>query len=444
MTLSSTVDETGSAPVQGAIRKTKWSVIWLMTLMLFSALTVGGMFAPLQEAVKAELGITDLQIGLMAGMAAAIPVALLSLPIAWMVDHGTRTRLLIALASLWAFGTIGVAFATDFETLFAARLVAGVGGGCAFPVVVSLLADVTMPQRRGRSMLLVSIGAWAGAGAAFAIGGTLFGYLNDNPGAGLLGLAPWRETHLLVGIGAALLVLPIFFMREPKRYEVENRGASLKDSLSGFWRRRKFLAPLFVGQLSGGMAEGAAAIWIGSVLQRSYGQMPGDYGGWVGLVILGAGIIGSVIGGFTADMGHKLKMRGGILLPALIATALTIPASAYPIMPTVSGFAWVLFALLVGGTVVNLVASASIAVLIPNEERAVCLAGLKIVGTVVGLGVAPPLIAWLASYAEGPGGMGWALTWLGVVTGIISLIGFWLAMVNAPRDPVGAPQPSLP
>jgi len=420
------------APSPGAFRKTKWSVIWLLTLTTFSALTVGGLLAPLQEAAKADLGITDLQLGLIVGTATAVPVAILALPIAWLVDHTTRVRLLIVLASLWAVGTIATAFVQDFTGLFAARFVAGIGAGTAFPVVVSLLADVCMPERRGRSMLLVSIGAWSGAAAAFAVGGALFGYLNSHPGAGLLGLAPWRESHLLVGIGAALLVLPLFFIKEPSRHEVEQTSVALGATLRAFWKRKDFLGPLFVGNFAGSLAEGAAALWIGSVLVRQYGQQPDQFGAWVGAIILGAGIIGSVIGGFTADLGQKLKMRGGILLPALIATAISIPASLYSVMPTVSGFAWVLFALLLGGTVVNLVNSAAIAVLIPNEERAMSLAGLKIISTVsLGL-VVPPVIAWMTTINTGPTGLGQSLAWLGVVTGFMSLAGYWFAMRNAP------------
>ena len=306
------------APQPGAFRKTKWSVTWLLTLSLFSALTVGGLLAPLQEAVKADLGMTDLQLGMMAGMASAVPIALLSLPLAWMVDHGTRTRLLVILATLWAVGTIGAAFAQDFYSLFLVRLVAGIGGG---------------------------------------------------------------------------------------------------------------------------MAEGAAALWIGSLMARQFGLTPGQFGPLAGMIILGSGVVGSVIGGFAADAGNKLKLRGGILLPALIATALTIPAGAYSIMPTVAGFCWVLFALLVGGTIVNLVTSAAIAVLIPNEERAMCLAGQKIVGTIFGGLLMLPLIGWMTTAFDGPKGLGLAVAIVGVATGVISTIGFWLAMVNAPRpfaDPVPA------
>lgn len=436
-TVEATQDpDPSSPPPPTMIRRTNWSVIWLLTLTLFSALTVGGLLAPIQEAVKLDLGLSDRQLALIVGTATAIPVSILAVPIAWMVDHRTRTRLLIILASCWAVGTIGTAFVEDFYGLFAARLVAGIGAGTAFPVLISILADVCLPERRGRVMVLVSMGAWAGAAAAFAIGGSLFGYLEANPLPVFPGMDAWRATHLVTGIGAALLVAPLFLIREPPRFETEQTSVAIGASLRAFWRRRWFLGPLLVGNFAGALAEGAAALWIGSVLVRQYGQQPGDFGGWVGLVILLSGIVGSLIGGFSADAGQKLKLRGGILVPAVIATALSIPASAYPIMPSVLGFALVLFALLVGGTIVNLVNTAAIAVLIPNEERATSLAALKLVAIVVGGPITAGIIVLMTDYIEGPNGLGVVLTWLGVITGVISLLGYWFAMRNAP-EPIG-------
>lgn len=260
------------APPPGAFRKTKWSVIWLLTLTIFAALTVSGLLAPIQEQVKLDLGLSDFQLAMIVGSAIALPAAILSLPIAWMVDHHTRTRLPIILASFWAVGTIGTAFAQDFYSLFAARLISGIGAATAFPVLVSLLADVCMPERRGRSMLLISIGAWAGAAAAFAIGGILFGWLEANPAAFVANMPAWREVHLIVGVGAAVLVLPLFLIREPARQEVEQSNPGFKQTLDAFWKRRAFLGWLYVGNFAGGFAEGAAALWIGSVLVRQYHQ----------------------------------------------------------------------------------------------------------------------------------------------------------------------------
>ncbi len=433
MTAADVIDDPAEVPPPpAAFRKTRWSVIWLLTLTLFSALTVGGLLAPIQEAAKLDLGLNDRQLALIVGTATAIPVSILALPIAWLVDHRTRTILLIILASFWAIGTFGTAFVQDFYGLFAARLVAGIGAGTAFPVLISILADVCLPERRGRVMVLVSMGAWAGAAAAYAVGGTLFGYLEAHPLPVFPGMDAWRAVHLVTGIGAALLVLPLFLIREPPRYETESTSVALGPTMRAFWNRRGFLGPLLLGNFSGALAEGAAALWMGSVLVRQYGQQPGDFGAWVGLVILLSGIIGSLIGGFSADAGQKLKIRGGILVPAVIATALSIPASAYPIMPTVTGFAWVLFALLVGGTIVNLVNTAAIAVLIPNEERATSLAALKLVATVVGGPITAGIIVLMTDFMEGPSGLGMVLMWLGVITGVISLIGYWFAMRNAP------------
>ncbi|WP_315762332.1 MFS transporter [Sphingomonas sp. Y38-1Y] len=414
-------------------------MILMLTLTMFIALTVGGLGAPLLEPIKSELGMTDLQIGLLGGFAALIPTLLLSLPVAYLVDHGTRVRILAVLAAVWASGTIGMAFVTDFATLFIAKLVSGIGGATAGPVLISLMADVTAPEKRGRSMLLISVGAWAGVAAAFAVGGSLYGFFDKNPGSGLLGLSAWREVHLLAGLVALAAGLPYLIFREPPRYEVERTEPSVRESLSTLWQRRGFLGPMLVAQLTGGLAEGAAGIWMGAILVRQYGLAPGDFGVWIGGIIVASGLAGSIIGGFASDAARKLRMRGGVLLPAFIATALTVPAGAFSIMPTASGFGWMLFALLTGGSLVTLVCSSAIALLIPNEDRALTLAGMGMISKVAMTGIAPAAIGWVASNSEGTFGLGQSIAVLGVVTGAISTIGFWYAMRNAPievaRDP---------
>lgn len=426
-------------PPPSAVRPTHWGMILMLTLTMFITLTVGGLASPLLEPIKTELGMTDLQIGLLSGLASLVPTLLLSLPIAYLVDHGTRVRILAVLAAIWASGTIGMAFVDDFTTLFIAKLVSGIGGATAGPVLISLMADVTAPEKRGRSMLLISVGAWAGIAAAFAVGGSLFGYFNQNPGSGLLGLSAWREVHLLAGLFALVAGLPYFIFKEPARYEVERTDPSARESLATLWRRRSFLGPMLVAQLTGGLAEGAAAIWMGAILVRQYGLSPGDFGVWVGGIIVASGLLGSIIGGFTSDAARKLKMRGGVLLPAFIATAVTVPAGAFSIMPTASGFGWMLFALLTGGSMVTLVCSSAISLLIPNEDRALTLAGMGMVSKLAMAGIAPAAIGWVASNSDGTFGLGQSIAILGVVTGAMSTVGFWYAMRNAPievaRDP---------
>ena len=85
-----TVDAAADTPPPDMFRKTKWSVIWLLTLTLFSALTVGGLLAPLQEAAKLDLGMTDIQLALIVGTATAIPTAISPTPTAAIAPVSTK------------------------------------------------------------------------------------------------------------------------------------------------------------------------------------------------------------------------------------------------------------------------------------------------------------------------------------------------------------------
>ena len=62
------------------------------------ALAIGTMsiflFSIVQEAAKAELGLTDNQLGFIQGVGAAAPLAVLAVPIGRLVDSSNRMRLL--------------------------------------------------------------------------------------------------------------------------------------------------------------------------------------------------------------------------------------------------------------------------------------------------------------------------------------------------------------
>ena len=122
------------------------------------------------------------------------------------------------------------------------------------------------------------------------------------------------------------------------------------------------------------MADTAASIWATPVLIRQYHLQPAAFAGWVGGLILISGATGSVLAGFAADFGHKTGRRGGLLFSAVVATAVGIPAAFFPVMPTLAGFQFCFFFLLLTGTVCSVVASTSVTVLMPNEERGATMA----------------------------------------------------------------------
>jgi len=419
-------------PVPKRARDIAWAAVLLLSIMLLGGALMRAVFGPLQEAAKLDLGLSDFQISLVQGLATGLPILLFSLPVAWVIDHGHRVRLLTALLVICTAGTFWTGFATGFDTLFMARMLSSLGATCAISVTISLAADLCAAAKRGRALIALSVGVYMGSAAAFVLGGALLGALSSHPLPFLGSMAPWRATHLVTGILGAVIVLPLLAMKEPPRGEVEQTSHALRPALAALWGRRRFLIPLFVGQLGVSMADAAAFIWATPVLIRHFHQQPAQFANWVGAVILLSGLVGSALGGISADWGQKTHKRGFILIGAVIATIVGVPAALYPVMPTVGLFAVLFGVLLLSGTVISLVASTAVAVLIPNEERGACMAAFGIVNSIVGLSLAPTLVTLGSAALGGEQFLGEALAITGVVTGLLSVAGYVFAMINAP------------
>lgn len=410
-----------------------WFALLMLSLTIASCAAMFAVFSPLQEIAKLDLGLTDFQVSMVAGIAVSIPVAVLSIPLGWMVDHKTRVWILIGTAAVSIVGAAMTAFVQDFTLLFAARMLAGIGATCGLPVAISIAADLCLPHQRGRSLLALSMGKVVGTAAAFAAGGVLFGHLTDTVTEPFMGLAPWRVVQLIFAAASAVLLLPVFLLREPARQEIETNNSALTVGLGQLWARRRFLAPLFIGQIGVIMADASAGVWAAPVLMRDFNQQPEQFAGWMGGVLLLSGVLGAVIGAFAADIGHKTLPGRGILIGAVVAAVIATPCALFPIMPDVVGFGVMLAVLLLAGTAMGLLTATAIAVLVPNEIRGLCLSAFVIVGALVGLGIAPVLVSLGSKALGGEAWLSQSLAIVGVVTSIMSLIAFFMAMRAAPR-----------
>lgn len=425
-TLNAAPDRAQASPI--------WLGLVVLGLTTLSAASMRTVFSPVQELAKADLSLSDLQLSLVQGLAISIPVALLSIPLGRIADRGNRLRLLLALSAIWTIGTVATAFVTDFYALFFARMLAGIGSLCALPVAISIAADLSTPDNRGRSLLILSLGNMGGAAAAFAFGGIALGALQNAPPL-IDGQAPWRGVHLLFGAASMVLLLPLLIMREPARKEIsETVHTSLGPALRAIWARRALLAPLFVGQVSVVMADTAATIWAAPVLSRSYGVSPEEFAGWMGLVILVSAVLGSFLGGFAADAGHKSTVKAGILIGAVIASLVSVVGAFFPLAPDVPTFAALLGLLLLCGAITGLVTATAISVLVPNEIRGVCLSAFIVLGAIVGFGVAPTVVTLISETIGGAEAIRYGLAATTAATTLASAGGFITAMLHARKS----------
>lgn len=422
-----------SAPT---LRASLWPLL-VLALAIAAGFTMMGSFSMVQESAKAELRLSDSTLALIQGLSAALPMLLFSVPVGILVDRANRLRLLIVMAGVWTAGTALTAFAAGAPLLFAARMLTGIGAAGALTAAISLSADLCLPQQRGRAMLIATIGKSFGQAAAFALSGWLLGLF---AAVRLDGFTDWRATHLALALISLVACAPLLLLREPARREVEaGPGAPFRVVMAELWSRRRFLIPLFVGQVGVVMADAAAGIWAAPVVQRTYGLQPDQFAGWLGGIVLVTGIAGSVLGGLLADWGQKTGRRGGLLIGAVAAAVVGVPTALFPVMPTPTGFATLLGLLILAGTITGLITSVALTVLLPNELRGLSVGAFITVAGLIGFGVAPSLVTLVSSLLGGEQYLGDALAIVGTVVSLVAVLGFLQAMRVAPASVHASP-----
>lgn len=424
----STVLGGGCAVPRGARRS---AAIGLITLSLFTGTAARYVLSPMQELVSADLGLGNHQIALLQGMALALPILLVSIPLGRLVDRTRRTRLMIALALACAAGSVLCALAQNFATAFVARMLVAGSVVAAQPAALSLVADLCEPSQRGRMITLTSLGQVAGSTVAYILAGMLLPWIPTvMPSSGALaGLAPWRVVLLMFAAVVLATAAAMLCMREPQRREAgADSGGSLPVALRALWAYRRFLLPLIGGLVAVGMADAAAAIWAGPVLTRTFHQTPADFGVWMGLLNLGSGVVGAVLGGFGADIGQRRKGRAGVLIGAVVATVLSVPTALFPVMPDVAGFGVLLALLLTCGNCANIAATSAIMVVLPNELRGICLSLVIAAGGMAAYGIAPLLVSLAAQVFAHGADINVPLAAVGLITSICAAAAFVRAM----------------
>ena len=407
-------------------RKTTLSglcALCVLCLALVNAAAMRAVFSPLQQAAQLEFGLSDLQISFVQGIAASLPAAILALPLGRLVDQTNRVRLMLAVSLVWTLGTFLTAYANGFVTLYVARMLAGSGAICALPISISLAADLARPERRGRAILFLSVGATVGTAIAFAAAGALCGVLKTAPH----GPPVWRLVQFIFGCASAASTAPLLFLREPLRQDVlEGQRVALATAACELWRLRALLIPLMLGQVAAVMADSAAGVWAAPLLTRNFGLRPDQFGGWLALVVLIPGLLGSIIGGAGADLGFKRAGPSGVLVGGVAASVAALPGAAFSFVPSAGGFAWLLSLLLLCGAVMGLATSAAIAQLVPNQVRGLCLGLMVVVSALLGFGLAPSLAPLLEATLHGLD-LGGALAIVNISAGLVSCAGFLFA-----------------
>jgi MFS family permease len=182
----------------------------------------------LANDIKADLALTDAELGFLYGTAFAIFYALFGIPLGRLADGWSRTRLLALGLTLWSCMTALSGFARTGGTLAGARIGVGIGEATANPCAYSLIGDWFPQRMRATALAIYSSGLFVGSGLSLLIGGTIVQSWNTAwPEGAPLGLAGWQAAFVAVGAPGLLVALWVLSLREPVRGAMDGKTAAI-------------------------------------------------------------------------------------------------------------------------------------------------------------------------------------------------------------------------
>jgi len=389
----------------------------LLAVAVASAAYAGATVSPLQEVMRAALGLSDNQMAILQGPALALPLAIGAVPIGLAIDRYSRTRLLLILTVFDVIGSLGTARAASFAVLLGARSVIGLTSFAVNPVALSLVADLYPPAQRGRANMAIGIAQCGGIAAAFVLGGALAARF----GAGADG---WRLAMLGLTVPMLLVVFVVLPMREPLRTGVALEHPTLRRVLRELWGYRAVVAPILAGIMMGQIALGADYVWGAPMLSRNFGLTPEHVGTTMAAALMVSGVAGAAAGGVLADFCQRL---GGPQLTVSVLAGLTLLSAPIGLFGAVSSTlcASILFILfLTAATAISVMASTLFIVVAPNELRGLCMTAVVAICVPVGNGFAPMAVSMLAQLLGGDRMIGAALSLVCVGTSVLGALAF--------------------
>jgi predicted MFS family arabinose efflux permease len=340
--------------------------------------------------IKAELGLTDTQLGLLGGTAFALFYTALGIPVGWLADRFNRVWIMTAALALWSAFTAVCGFTTSFVQLFLARLGVGIGEAGGVAPAYSFIADYFPPEQRARALSVYSFGIPIGSALGLIFGGVIASMVN------------WRAAFMILGVAGVLLApLLLLTVREPLRGGLDGRAAakpgsvSLADVARVLVRKPSFWG-LSLAAASSSITGYGLFFWLPSFFMRSYGLTLIDVSLYYGGITLIGGIAGVWLGGWLADRYGTARKSAYAYLPAA-ALALCIPFYFVGVLSNMMVWSLLLF---IVPTALALVWPAptitAIQHLVRAEMRAVASAIFLFVNNLIGLGLGTLLIGALS------------------------------------------------
>lgn len=411
-----------------------WYALVMLTLVYTFNFIDRQLLAILQESIKADLSLSDSQLGLLTGFAFAVFYVSAGIPIARWADRANRRNIVALSLTVWSAMTAISGFVQSYLHLLLARIGVGIGEAGGSPPSHSIISDIFPPRRRATAIGFYSMGVNIGILFGFLAGG----WLNEFFG--------WRVAFLVVGVpGIALALIVRFTLSEPIRGIHDGARAHLDahpdpvpfgDVLRLLWSRKTFMH-MALGAGLNAFCGYAIANWNASFLIRSYQMPTGEVGTWLAAIIGLGGAISVFAGGLLGDRLAPRDQRWYTWVPC-IAGFITVPFLAGVYL--VDGPYWALILSIVPGLLFQAYLGNTIATthaIVGPRMRATASAVLFLIINIIGLGAGPWAVGFVSDLlAPSLGGesLRYALLYLLTPVALWSALHFGLAAKTLRED----------
>jgi len=393
-----------------------WYVLAVLTFTNIVGAVDRFMMGILVVPLKAELQLTDTQLGLLQGMGFALLYSLAGLPCGRLADRIDR-RLMISVGCLaWTLATAACAFANSFESLFVARVFVGLGEATLLPAALSLLGSYFPKDRLGLSTGIFVVGSSLGKSGSFIGGGALLALFAASGGVILLGwhFQPWQALFLAAAFPGILTTFMTFSLKEPPRPDEGQQASGLRD-LWRYVRARGAAFGLFVAAATCVVTVGNFfAAWAPSFFVRRFDLGISQAATMVGIAALVSSPIGAYVGGQITDSLSRRGSRTGPLTVLTLALCVIAPGSYVAFVLSDSLTLSILVYAFIQATVLasGPQCYAGLQAMTPLRHRGLMSAAFLAATTLISLGLGVTVIGVLSDHVFSAGGnaLGHSLT----------------------------------
>jgi MFS family permease len=403
-----------------------WSLTLLLTIAYILSYVDRSILGLLIEPIKADIALSDEQMGLLIGPAFALFYATIGLPMGWLADRSRRTWLVAGGVALWSLATAASGLAKGFGHLFLARMGVGVGEAVLSPCAMSMIGDSFPPERRGKPVAVYSTALSLGAGIASLIGAGVLAWAKTSAGLVLPlfgAVSAWQAAFLAVGLPGMILAVPFLLLAEPSRQQtgspVERKYTAMLGHVGSRWRAFAGLIALVAVMTITAYSHG----FMASAFARRFGWQVQDYALANGIMTLVLGpstvtAIGVLCDRWRAagrdDAPFRLLSFGFAGMVACGSAALLMPVG------------WAALAMLgINTMAMGAVTATGIIALLditPAPIRGQVVAIYYMAISIAGLGLGPTTVGLLSTRLFGEANLHLAVASVPVLFGLVPLI----------------------